>query len=843
MTQARCLKGLTNMKQSESGKKEKKIFYAIFLIIALTFIFLYKGLLFGEKIFTHDAFIWMGSFYYLVESITNGVLPLWDPYSLTGTQFYPNLHGLGLIDPLVFISVFMVKAFKMSVTLSFTYFHLLRLLLFVIGSYYFFKQVTKCRLSSLIAAGVLLMSVAPTTFRQIGILMNVFLTPFILYTFLKLIEKRKDPSKYIYITAFALLNGISFSVFIPVYYVFNFIAFIAVFFIMRFSGWTEIKELFNEKRFAIYSVVVLMLLVFMMAPPYKVFKESKSADGEIFPSVRIVQKNNGLYKKLIASDMSDDALSSKFTKNLGVYSSSGNLLSLIFPDLWLVYFNQTQKLFVERLKHVDIISEAFQYIGILPFIIAVIGFIYSKSRWRWLSLVMLVLIGVNMLSFYGVHLRSSNAVQSAFNAVFPLLKTLEVRETFSAFFLLYLCLLCGLGFKILLDNDGFGAFLRERGRALLIVCGVILTLKIALALYFFKGIPVLSVLDIAAVSLIIVFACMFYLARKGILRHTVFAALLLGISLGDIVYYNVTLKPYIIQKNILDPRIKDAAHIKATDSPDTEFDYFRTPFIIFSGQSLAFSESVFKLKGAMSRGNNHHFVSSKRFYDYFTNVAPVKQLTLGGITEPIVKFFPASAAIMFADRRDALIAMNQASEEDLKTHIYLEAKEAMPLAPDKNPEAASELHQIPDATWLTESNLIELYNNYMRVNGARLDESEQIFVDAIRNHLREVPRVTDFSPNYAVMTVKNNEDGYLYYNDGYSRYWRASDNGKEIKVVPANYNFKAVFLKKGEHTVTFLYDPSGYTTALALYFIGMSSLMILTIYTWVRNRRAIRQKT
>ncbi|MDA8434323.1 MAG: hypothetical protein M0Z60_15370, partial [Nitrospiraceae bacterium] len=67
--------------------------------------------------------------------------------------------------------------------------------------------------------------------------------------------------------------------------------------------------------------------------------------------------------------------------------------------------------------------------------------------------------------------------------------------------------------------------------------------------------------------------------------------------------------------------------------------------------------------------------------------------------------------------------------------------------------------------------------------------------------------VQEFSPNDIAISVKNDKDGYLLYGDGWSRYWRAFDGESEIPVEIANYNSKAVYLKKGLHTVRFVFDP------------------------------------
>lgn len=106
----------------------------------------------------------------------------------------------------------------------------------------------------------------------------------------------------------------------------------------------------------------------------------------------------------------------------------------------------------------------------------------------------------------------------------------------------------------------------------------------------------------------------------------------------------------------------------------------------------------------------------------------------------------------------------------------------------------------------------------------------------INNTDKEIKNLS-FSPNKASFYIKNDKAGFFYYADGWSPYWKAYDNGKPVQVLKANYNYKAVFLSAGEHTVTFVFYPSHYIIALILYFSGLFGGISLIIILFVNDRR------
>lgn len=799
----------------------KLVFYAVALAFTAGFIWIYAGVFSGSSMFTHDSATWMGAFYYYAESLSSGVFPFWDPYSLTGTPFYPNLHALGLLDPTVVLPVAMIRFFGATLVEASSYLYLLRLFIFALGGYYLFKQISGCKISALMAAFALLYAVTPPVFKQHGILDHAFLAPLSMYFLLKTLHHSQDRRKYVYLAALAAVVGIALNVNIPAYFSFNLLCFILLLFAAGFLRFKDLKNLAGKARSKAYIAVVALLLLLSAAPSFTLFMESKGAQGEHFPSLRIIQKNGYTFKKIVASDVTGDILSSKFTKNLGVYSTPGNLLNLAYPDmalfcLWDVTgFNQNGRGYGCR------ISEGLLYIGIIPFVIAVIGFITSKSRYRWICAAMLVLVAVNMVSFSGgVDNVPPNAVQTFFSRLFPPLGMMDVRESLSGFFLLYVCALFALGFKKVLESSEPSVTI-----AAVSVSFAVLLLKVLTTRFYFGMAVYVSYVDLAGILALFVFAALMVLRWRKILGAVALAAFLAALTAADLFYYDYALSYFVTQDNLLDATVSEA---RRGDSGG--FALFRAPFVNI--EPLAFSEAVFKEKGAMSRGNNHHFLTTKRYYDYFTNVPLANQFILSGITTPLVRFYPEGGAVTLTDRREVLERISLASEGELKNSLFLEAKEA---APKQGGFAG--LNSFADAPELRHEAIYAFSRIYF---SSRAMEMQEAFTNAWRTVNAggaASVAIGPFGPNALALTLDNAVDGYLFYSDGYSRHWRAFDNGKEVKVEPANYNFKAVRLARGRHNVAFVFNPSGYKTALILYAVSLSALGSLIAVSAFNARR------
>lgn len=83
-------------------------------------------------------------------------------------------------------------------------------------------------------------------------------------------------------------------------------------------------------------------------------------------------------------------------------------------------------------------------------------------------------------------------------------------------------------------------------------------------------------------------------------------------------------------------------------------------------------------------------------------------------------------------------------------------------------------------------------------------------------------RIEKYEPNYISISLKNPKDGFLVLSDCYYPGWKAYIDGKQDKVLVANYAFRAVRVSAGSHIVEFKYSPSSFKLGLV---ISLSSLI------------------
>jgi hypothetical protein len=74
--------------------------------------------------------------------------------------------------------------------------------------------------------------------------------------------------------------------------------------------------------------------------------------------------------------------------------------------------------------------------------------------------------------------------------------------------------------------------------------------------------------------------------------------------------------------------------------------------------------------------------------------------------------------------------------------------------------------------------------------------------------------ITGYSPHRVTVRAHTDRSGWLVLTDTYFPGWRASVNGQEAAIVPADYAFRGVPLPPGENVVTFSYEPASYRIGL-----------------------------
>jgi len=773
----------------------------LLVVVAIIFVGLYADLFAAKKIFVHDNIIWYGSFHYYVESLAAGHFPYWNPYMMTGTYFYPNISLLGLLDPSVLVCAAVVKLAGISPLTAFIYFRLFRLFVFTAGAYYLYRHITDCPLSAVTAAGVLMFAVTPAYFNQNGMIDLVYLTPFILFFIARFFEDTAGPGRFYYLSCAVLLTGITMNIFIPAYFLFNLVFFLLALFIAGIVPVRRISACIHDRRLLLFSACAVALIVLMSAPPLMVMFKDASADGELFPILRVVQKAG--FRQIVASDIGNASLSGSFTEHLGQFSSWGNMANLLYPDVFLSlpYFSAK-----------GMLAENNQYIGILPFLLAVIGLLYHKSRYRYLAAFMALVITINMFGVSGVN-GPFNVLQKAFNAVFSPLGMIDVRQSFGSYLLLYLCMLSALGLGIIFNRENLREFLGSRLGRILALIALIVAVKTGVTWFIGGKYFFASYHDLFVLCELIFFGLLLYLYQRGVLKQSALYILLIGLIFADHYLYNRYTERYVLQ---------DSGFLySATGRPGrkavNEFQYFR--MLLPPPNGLAFAENLDRMNCVLTYGNNHSPFSTKRYYDFLTHVPLTNQLVLSGVVYPNLGFFPTERSIIRADRRELLDFLASAEAESLSGSVFLEKAPAERAS--LNPVELQRLDRYPKIDWLDPSYVGNYFlPRYLEkwgplINSLRADPGGYL---ATPEH---AVSVSGFTPNEAVFSVRNYRDGYLLYNDGWSRYWQAFENNREIPVVPANYNSKAVFLQRGEHTIRFVFNPVHYKIGLAAYYLGL----------------------
>ncbi|HHT9131849.1 MAG TPA: discoidin domain-containing protein, partial [Candidatus Tripitaka californicus] len=737
----------------------------LFCLLIVLFCVIYHELLLSKRIFTHDGIIWFSPFYYGMDSLVRGYLPLWDPYLLAGAPSYPQIHIHGLLDPLIALPLLMIKALGATHLTSFTYLYLARLFVFALGVYYLFRHVTGCGASSLVSAGILFFFLANNFARQTGVVTNIFLTPFILYFLLLFFENVQNNRRYLYFLCLVAFMGINMNIHLPAPLVFNLLMFTTIAVVLRIIRVEEFIRALRDIKFLVFLCAGVLILLMMLAPSAAVYKDCRGMEGEIFPSERIIS-HYGCFKKLMASEIGESGISNTFVGGDMGYIPLINISFLICPDLWRQFFEGSPN-YVK-----GAVTEAFLYIGMIALVFCIIGLLYSKSRYRYLAFLMVLMFLVNVYSRDAVSGHTPNVVQQIFNAIVPLFSSYHLREELVTFIALYLGMLLSLGLKLFFNVEEFTALLREKYLQIASICIGIVLIKIVLGRVLYTSmVDLFGSLTLVGMA---VFVCAY--ARGFVSKEVfnVFYILVVLTMLVDISYSNYSRMEYTTHENWLAPHLSRSEE-RATAQGG--FEYFRIPFytneedIKNNCEPLGFGESLFKVKGAMSRGYTHHFFTTKRYYDYMTHVPLENQFVLSGIVYPIVRFFPADR-VKTMPKRELLNYLETAEADALGQYLFLEGQETSTGA-NNNKEGPLDLNQVPCASCFGPF-VIDAYSKYLEKNGERVGRIRRGLERYLHTPGYQL-EVRHFSPNELEIMVKNQEEGYLYYNDGWSKYWKAFD--------------------------------------------------------------------
>lgn len=98
---------------------------------------------------------------------------------------------------------------------------------------------------------------------------------------------------------------------------------------------------------------------------------------------------------------------------------------------------------------------------------------------------------------------------------------------------------------------------------------------------------------------------------------------------------------------------------------------------------------------------------------------------------------------------------------------------------------------------------------------------------------RGTVRLVSYGANKISLDCTTEGEAFLYVSDAYFPGWKAYVDGKETTIRRANLAFRAVYLPKGTHSVTFIYHPLSFYVGFCLSLIGL----LLSLYVLKKKDR------
>ena len=95
--------------------------------------------------------------------------------------------------------------------------------------------------------------------------------------------------------------------------------------------------------------------------------------------------------------------------------------------------------------------------------------------------------------------------------------------------------------------------------------------------------------------------------------------------------------------------------------------------------------------------------------------------------------------------------------------------------------------------------------------------------------------VVKYSPNKIIINVSTENPTLVYFSDNYSKAFKVFVDGKEGKIIRANYTFRAIPVSKGNHTLIVYYDSAYFVGGFTISLVTISTLLIMTLLFYAKK--------
>ncbi|MFC1694251.1 YfhO family protein, partial [Candidatus Latescibacterota bacterium] len=436
-------------------KNKNLIFIEIFFGITVISYLIYSMrfmLLFGKTTLIHDNLLWVYPIYhFFAENIINGNFPLWNPFTHSGEPFYTHLVQLRLLEPITLLVIYIGKFITIDTVMLFNWNRFIQTLVMAFGAYLVFRPFTKHVIIRISLLPILFFSsFFIGSFRQDAILSQFMWIPYITYFLLRII----------YYKAYRWYNWLILSALIGINWQSYFFTGTWIFLLFFFIGLILFRkdllfELLTSKmfflKFAIATVIILSMalpnIILLIEKENHIFP-ARMAD-ELFLTSEILALRSPLngplqFESSPSNQLSGIVMPYNFISYTGTHSTIWDFIHIIYPggNKWI---NTNVK------DNWGNPSEAYIFIGILPWIIAIIGMLIGRHDLKKIWLLMAICFGLLMLG-------PSGGLHKLLYYTFPPIRFVRHTHAFVLFFVFTLIYFYVIGLNHILLSWPFPFF-------------------------------------------------------------------------------------------------------------------------------------------------------------------------------------------------------------------------------------------------------------------------------------------------------------------------------------------------------------------------------------------------
>ncbi len=790
----------------------------------------------GTTTFTHDNYYWnYPTFSFLVDTILNGRLPLWNPYSHGGEPFYPILGQMRFFEPVTLLVIKVGSYFTQNITLLFNWQRAAQILFSAAGVYLVLRRVAQhvtirlCLILLLFFSSHMLGNL-----RGDGILNHFIWTPYLIYFFSRIVLL-KD-TRWRNWMALAAVYGINFQSY--------FFVLPTLFLLLYFIGVCLIKPdrwhaLLAAPQLKAKIAFTAFLLLAMLTPGIVLMTES----GRYVYPVRSLPKNyatarpNGGPLTIETKEVTANpglGLSYAAITYSGTFNTVWNFIQLLWPNgnAWV---NPSYR-FSEAWGNP---SEAYLYLGMIGWIAALIGLCMGRHPFKRLWLLLLLL-------FVSLSFGPSGGIHTILYYLFPLLRFSRHGAHAVLFITFSMMFFFVLGMNRLVKSSQI--FTYNAGHRIIALCLVLTgltsfgiervavwtdqglpVLKYSLPILIFSGfmlsrwiarelafmVMILSQMFVIlwcdpypshfalAYALLVAFPLLLILKVKRWVKKTQLVEWLCGgivfVALAFDLVRHVQQQQFFFQDVGSAFELLQSPPTSVKPSPLLSREVvpiFQFSSHMIGGQEVRYPELMNRKGYALSPIRNwnipesismSHALRTAR-WDTMYQLRGYQELIYSGINPKVIEkiFAIGSPLLQFREQIAEVpdfVSFLQGEgsaqvESRLETHLFIETGDSPPLAQRR--------FELPS-----------------------LGETGRLEFNPI-----------SYTHDDMTWRVHLTQPGYVTMIDGYDPYWKAEVDGVAAQILKVNGNFKAIYVDKGEHHLHLYYRPWPFILATILFYLS-----------------------